>query len=648
MGVHDINSFWKDYSDYLSPDLKDLIKNPRLSNRRDIVEVRTGSDSDFPKILSYLNLLREVHIPYWLTILSAHRTPNDMAESARTLPNILLHHELRRVVDITWLRVKFATWAAWGSAHIAGMSASETQTPFIALPVISSACGLDDSSLSMIQMPPHKPNGFVPNNEVGGRVAWKLFDMDLENGYNQVSLNLNWTQLSENDEELIKKLWLEININGGSPICISIDDLNIENTNITNEKFNIFIPLKEWKGIATFEMLELIRNYQKDGVYMGMQNIEWSTSFTNAIIYAAQVLGMFTPEIRRKAEIHSADLAYEVSQKRLAIEMQQTWISPEDMINLPPKYKHLYAGKVRELYEHPENPDWYIIVATDRISTHDVVHRNTVPWKGKVLTQVSNYWFKKIKGNESTKHIPTQIVEWAEFPEDFPEHLKERSIIVKKTIPIPVESIKRGHLYGSAWRWYNPETGKLATGEFVWKWLKKCDKFKKPLFTPSTKSNKGDKNINYKQMLSVLEAWLISIDRTDIDVKVLANKLQSYSDALYDFAYEEAEKKWYILWDTKFEFWLDENGEPVLIDEMCTPDSSRFWKLLWFEVGEEPESSDKEPARIEAVKYWKENPDENGKFYWEEWFKPYPIRFSDWAVWDCISRYEVMESAFSE
>src|SRR5690606_21846060 len=109
------------------------------------------------------------------------------------------------------------------------------------------------------------------------------------------------------------------------------------------------------------------------------------------------------------------------------------------------------------------------MIATDRISTHDVVHRNRIPGKGKVLTQVSNFWFKYFQTQEATKDIPTQLVENTDFPTDFPEQYKDRAIIVKKLSPLPVEAIVRDRLYGSIVSGYNTETGMLATGEFVGK-----------------------------------------------------------------------------------------------------------------------------------------------------------------------------------
>ena len=632
-----------DYSRHVSPDLKRVLAGE--VNRKDIIEVRTGSDSDFMKIDPFLEVLRSRNIAYYLDILSAHRNPKAMAEVAKHFPKLLLHSSLQKVMDVTWVRVQFAVGAAWGSAHIAGMSASETQVPFLALPVISSACGLDDSSLSMINMPPHKPNGFVPNNITWGRVAQKLFDLDVGNWFNKISLDTDW--LSENDYELLKKLWLEIDESNSSPIKIHPVDLQEMSAGWGENDFDIFIPLKGDTHVGTLEMLDLIQNHENAWVYMWMQNTEGTTNYTNAIIYAAQVLGMFSPNIRVAAESHSRDLEHEVSTKNLHVQMQQLGIDEDQIINLPPKYKHLYSWKVRELYEYPGNPDLQIIISTDRISTHDIVHKNTIPWKGKVLTQISRYWFDKIQEDSRTSHIPTQMVEDVEWPDDFPEYLRKRSVIVKKAIPIPVECIARSYHYGSAENGYNPETGCLKTGEQVWTWLKKCSKYDKVRFTPSTKSNSWDVNINFEQMVMVLWAWLIEQWRTDLDARQLAEQLKEHTLAVHEVTSEDAESKGIIVGDQKQEYGIGPDGKIMIIDEICTPDSGRLWKKETVKEGEEPESYDKQPVRDEVLRIWEKIPDEHGRVKWDEWWKKYPVWLSEGPIWECSQRYNHMDRLFS-
>ena len=315
--------------------------------------------------------------------------------------------------------------------------------------------------------------------------------------------------------------------------------------------------------------------------------------------------------------------------------------------NVPDRYTHLYSGKVRETYQHPDFKNVLIIIATDRISTHDVIHKSEIPGKWETLTQISNYWMEVFAKDDRTSHIPTQQTYITDWPEDFPEELKTRSIMVKKAIPMPTESIVRGHLYGSAHNWYNSETGCLETWEFIWKWLKKCSKLSEPMFTPSTKSNEKDVNINFDDMPYEIWKWLEEIWRKELDPIELANQVKEYSLLLFEVAREKAKEKWYTLADTKFEFGLDAQWKLMLIDETCTPDSSRFWVTISVIEDKEPESWDKQPVREEVVAYWKKNPDKNGKYYREEWFEKYSITLSDWTRYETSERYGGMKVVFS-
>lgn len=322
----------------------------------------------------------------------------------------------------------------------------------------------------------------------------------------------------------------------------------------------------------------------------------------------------------------------------------------KNLINLPERYKHIHSWKVRETYENPDNPEELLIIATDRISTHDVVHKNLIPWKWKTLTTISKYWFSELEKDERTKDIKTQIVKDATWPEDFPEELKERTIIVKKLKALPIEAIVRLYLYWTALKWYNSETWLLATWEDIWKWLKKCSKLTESMFTPSTKEKTWDVNINFNNMLSNLRTWLDENGYESKNAQELAEEIKRQSILMYDFINSKANEKWIIVWDTKFEFWLDENWNLVVIDEVWTPDSSRFWKKEWLKEWEEPESYDKQKARDEVIEYWKthpENVDINWKHYWEDKFKGYPIKISDDWVLDCQIRYAKMEVLFS-
>ncbi len=312
---------------------------------------------------------------------------------------------------------------------------------------------------------------------------------------------------------------------------------------------------------------------------------------------------------------------------------------------LPRRYKKIHSGKVRETYHHPDADNLLIMVATDRISTHDVIHHALVPGKWKTLTRMSNFWFDNFSKHPDTWDIPNQLAPAnVKFPDDFPAEYRESAVIAKKMKPLPIEAIMRGYLYGSALKWYDKNTWKLATWQFVWKWLDKCSKFDKPLFTPSTKSDGGDVNVNFEEMVETLDRWLQDNWYSHFDPLTLANRVKDYSERLYKRANNVAQERWLILWDTKFEFGLDINGQLTLIDEACTADSSRLWTADSVVEWKEPEAHDKQPVRDYVIEYWKNNPDKNGKYYPDKWFKKYPVEIPAEILAECIDRYDDVDN----
>lgn len=292
-------------------------------------------------------------------------------------------------------------------------------------------------------------------------------------------------------------------------------------------------------------------------------------------------------------------------------EASRTWareaIQAVDKPILPERYKHFHTWKVRETYINPDNENELIIIATDRISTHDVVHNSLIPGKWTCLTQISNHWFDVLSKDERTKHIPSQMISPQKFPDDFPEEYKSRAIVVKRLKALPIEAIVRWYLYGSALKWYNAETWYLATWEQVWSGLDKCSKFSSPLFTPSIKmKEEHDVNVDFAWMLNKLKEFF---DWDEDKALEYAKKIEEYSMTIYKVINEYAQKKWVTLWDTKFEFWIDENGELYIIDEICTPDSSRYWTSHTIVEWQEPVSHDKQAVRDyvveESEKQWK-------------------------------------------
>jgi len=237
-------------------------------------------------------------------------------------------------------------------------------------------------------------------------------------------------------------------------------------------------------------------------------------------------------------------------------------------------------GKVRDIFDTGES---LLMVTTDRLSAFDVVLPDTIPDKGKVLNQISVFWFKKMESIVKNHIITTNV---NDYPEEFKPHadvLNKRSMLVKKAVPLPIECIVRGYITGSGWTSYQKE-GHVC-GITLPKGLKESDKLETPLFTPSSKAEVGDHDIN----ISFEEAVkLIGLEKSE--------KLRDLSLAIYKKGAEYALSKGIIIADTKFEFGMLDK-EIILIDEILTPDSSRFWPLSDYEPGRSQNSFDKQYVR---------------------------------------------------
>ena len=242
--------------------------------------------------------------------------------------------------------------------------------------------------------------------------------------------------------------------------------------------------------------------------------------------------------------------------------------------------KKISSGKVREIYEIDD--DKLLLVVSDRISAFDYILPAMIPNKGKVLNQISKFWFDYV-----TDIVPNHIISTnlKDFPEEFqsPE-FEGRSMLVKKLKMIPVECIVRGYITGSGWKSYK-ENGTVC-GITLPEGLQESEKLPEPIFTPSTKADLGehDENISFDKVVEMLG-------------QELAEKLRDKTIDVYKKCSEYAAKKGVIIADTKFEFGLDENGELVLGDEVLTPDSSRFWPASDYAVGRSQKSFDKQYIR---------------------------------------------------
>ncbi|MBA4242328.1 MAG: phosphoribosylaminoimidazolesuccinocarboxamide synthase [Pseudomonas sp.] len=255
--------------------------------------------------------------------------------------------------------------------------------------------------------------------------------------------------------------------------------------------------------------------------------------------------------------------------------------------------KKIYSGKVRDLYEIDDKR--MLMVATDRLSAFDVILEQPIPEKGKILTAISNFWFDKLAGlvpNHFTGDKVEDVVPAAELP-----LVEGRAVVAKRLKPVAVEAIVRGYIVGSGWKEYQ-KSGTVC-GIALPAGLKEAAKLPQPIFTPSTKAAVGDhdENISFEQCEAIIGVEL-------------AAKVRDTAIKLYTTAVEYAATRGIIIADTKFEFGLDEDGTLTLMDEVLTPDSSRFWPADSYAEGSNPPSFDKQFVRdwLESTGWNKQPP----------------------------------------
>ena len=258
------------------------------------------------------------------------------------------------------------------------------------------------------------------------------------------------------------------------------------------------------------------------------------------------------------------------------------------------QFSPVKEGKVREIYDIGDS---LIMYATDRISAFDVILKNKVTNKGRVLTQMSRFWFDYTKDVIPNHMLSVDVNDMPEFFRT--EEFRGRSMLCRKLTMIPIECIVRGYITGSGWESYK-KNGTVC-GIQLPEGLKECDKLPEPIYTPSTKAEIGDhdENISYEKSSEVLEKAFPGHGEE------YAKKIKDATIALYVKCADYARTRGIIIADTKFEFGLNEDGEVILADEMLTPDSSRFWPVEGYEPGHSQPSFDKQ-----FVRDWlKANPD---------------------------------------
>jgi phosphoribosylaminoimidazole-succinocarboxamide synthase len=245
-----------------------------------------------------------------------------------------------------------------------------------------------------------------------------------------------------------------------------------------------------------------------------------------------------------------------------------------------PSLKLFKKGKVRDVYDLGDS---FLIVATDRLSAFDVIMSQGIPFKGKVLTKISEFWFNLVENIVENHLVTTNVNQFPEVCKPYLEQLKDRSMLCKKADVVPIESVVRGYISGSGWVDYKNSGTicdiKLPNG------LRESEKLPQPLFTPATKAELGlhDENISEEQAKNIVGTETIDL-------------VKSKTVKIYETASEYALQKGIIIADTKMEFGFY-NDKIILIDELLTPDSSRFWPLSKYEAGRGQESYDKQFVR---------------------------------------------------
>ena len=245
-----------------------------------------------------------------------------------------------------------------------------------------------------------------------------------------------------------------------------------------------------------------------------------------------------------------------------------------------PDLKLWWRGKVRDLYDLGDS---LLIVATDRISAYDVVMNDPIPEKGAMLTQLSLWWFEQLSDIVPNHLLSADVASFPDECQQYREELEGRSMHVHKAHPFPVECVARGYLAGSGWREYK-RNGTVCGLQFP-EGLNQADKLPATIFTPATKAEEGhDENISFEQA-------------AEITGLTVAERLRELTITLYEAGARIAAEHGIIIADTKFEFGLDDSGQIMLIDEILTPDSSRFWLAEEYKPGTEPVNFDKQYLR---------------------------------------------------
>jgi phosphoribosylaminoimidazole-succinocarboxamide synthase len=576
----------------------------------EMVAILVGSDSDIPKIQACIDHVRGSGIFTSVQIKSIHRTPDRMEHFTAIYPD--LAPSIRKIMtDVAGdvepiLSVVIA--AAGGAAHLPwGIATHAPQAVVIALPVSSSTMGNMDSLFSMLNMPPEVPNGVAYTPEIAWRMAEKIIKMDVPEGYNKISIPETFQK--HIPPGLLEEMWLELDEK--SPIKIAFNPLvNKAMIPVSDTDIHIGVPLLPYGPFNPnqFPNLHLIMN--QEALFMGFQNSQ-NINLTNAILFAAhKTLRWKLLDRRRKVGEVVAEKDDTLQSRDAKITAQQmklitSWLWPAskkmDLREGNPELEQLgyvcfYRWKNADVYVIPDtSPIEILMVRSDRTSVFNIPLDLQIAGKWAIQNQISYFW-----AQFAEQHGVRTIVKT--LPDNIPTSLKDRCQRVElcKQLEVEVAGQKQGlelifrnyitgTLYKAYSKWENPYEIDLPAN--LWEWADiRIDG--KARFTPTDKT-KNDNPIPSH----IVENWLSEAGYGDI-----VPKLQQLFADFTAFAYERG----YVVVDTKFEVFVDANGQWVLWDEILTPESSRFIKKEDFEAGNYI-SADKQLIR----NIWK-------AFWWEQ------------------------------
>jgi phosphoribosylaminoimidazole-succinocarboxamide synthase len=586
-----------------------MLNKPNLQ----VVVLSVGSDSDLPKVRLASDTLKQAGIFVLEGINSIHRTPEALEAVAKAHPEVppVFKEVIQKFADKVNITVGVFIGAAGWAAHLPWWLA--THAPWavvIALPVPSSAAGIIDSANSMLDMPPEVPNGVAGTPEIAGKMASKIIHLDLPKGYNKIALPQEY--ISKIPVWILEELWIEIDET--SPIKIHVQPIYSDEFIKDSSYIDIVVPIHE-KTITTDDRDVgcLMADLGQEALFMGLQVENDSTrpNLTNALLFATQVLATKNPSLRqnlikrrkrfhdqvREKDTHLTEAQNIHLENMLRLNSSWLWprSKPMDFSNSNLELQNLgytkfYTGKNADLYIIPyTDPIQVLMVRSDRTSVFDIKLDLEIEWKGEIQTQISKKWAEFAV----SRWFPTCFTE---LPYNIPESLIKRCQSLELCNPLSMEIdgreqwlelIMRNYNTGSLYNKFYKKSIPNPYGIDIPVWMNEWDKFPEPIFTPTTK-DKNDTPVNSALVREIFPELIVKIERL----------FAEFTEYMYE--------KGYVVVDTKVEVFINSRWEPVLGDEIFTPESSRFIKKEDFEAGRYI-SADKQIIRNLGIEFkWQE------------------------------------------